>query len=692
MTKNNVQLGSGIIKVLDESVVNQIAAGEVVERPASVVKELIENAIDAKAQAIEVEIKDGGQKLIEVVDDGIGMCQADAIRAFSVHATSKIESADDLNMLASLGFRGEALASVASVSKVTLITRQADSQMGTRVQIEFGQMKTVEGAAHPPGTTIQVKNIFQNVPARKKFLKSSQVETSNISDIICHYMLGYPEIAFRFTRSNVQIACSNGQGNLADAVLSVYGSEIARHLIPLKRSSQNPSDGISLKGFISPPNHARPSARFITTLVNRRFVRSKLLAQAISKALSAFFPKGRFPVLVLDLRIPSEMVDVNVHPQKTEVRFADERMIFGLVLESLQSSLSGLKMVSPVPITPESVVIQPELLGEESSENIYSSPHPTINPDFHQNNYSLSGTQQNSFPAANISSGLSINQTQNRSLPNAQGLSSHSSGNLSGHSSGRSSGNSSGHSSSPSSVTFSSQSASSDRSFSSQPQSGQNYSLKPSGFPPQVSMMTGSGTLSPVDKLQEPKILAQFMNSYLLGEDREGLFIIDQHAAHERVLFDTYVETYREQRIHAQPLLFPLPLKLLPSERMIIGDKLEELSQLGFSLQQEDDGQYYAMAVPIVDGKSTQNEIIQDLMGQVLGGWEGRTLHDVKIELLKTMSCKNAVKAGDPLKEPEMRSLFAQLLKTKNPYTCPHGRPVILRLSMKHIETAFLRT
>ncbi|MBF0545060.1 MAG: DNA mismatch repair endonuclease MutL [Candidatus Riflebacteria bacterium] len=627
-------MGSGIIRILDESVVNQIAAGEVVERPASVVKELIENSIDAQAQAIEIEIKDGGQKLIEVVDDGVGMCQADAIRAFSVHATSKIEIADDLNSLSTLGFRGEALASIASVSRVALITRQQDAQMGTRVQIEFGQMKSVEGAAHPPGTTIQIKNIFQNVPARKKFLKSPQVETSNISDIICHYMLGYPEISFRFTRSNVQIACSNGQGNLADSVLSVYGAEIARNLIPLKKTGVTTNTGISIKGFISPPNHARPSARFITTLVNRRFVRSKLIAQAVSKALSAFFPKGRFPVLIMDLRLPPDLVDVNVHPQKTEVRFRDERSIFGLVLECLQSSLSGLRMIVPTDMQPDQVPIQPELMGEEDDES-KEQPSP-------EDVYSKSVSDDNPPP---VNSAPQLTQQQSLFRPPAGGS------------------------------------------------LEKSYSLKPNSPPAGTSSGVFSSTsLVPVDSLHDPKILAQFMNSYLLGEDRDGLFIIDQHAAHERVLFDTYVENYREQKVHAQPLLFPLPLKLLPSERMILSDRQEELKQLGFTIQQEEDGQFYTTAVPIVDGKSTQNEVIQDLLGQVLGGWEGRSLMEVKSDLLKVMACKNAVKAGDPLKEPEMRSLFAQLLKTRNPYTCPHGRPVVLRLTLKQIETAFLRT
>lgn len=627
----------GIIRVLDETVVSQIAAGEVVERPSSVVKELIENAVDAGAHRLEIEIKDGGQKLIEIVDDGCGMCQTDAVLAFSQHATSKLHTADDLPRLATLGFRGEALASIASVSRVTLITRQEDAMIGTRVTVEGGLIKSVEPSAHPRGTTIQVRNLFYNVPARRKFLKSIQVEMAQISDIICHQMLGYPELAFRFTRANAPIATSPGQGNLADAVLAVYGPEVMRTLIPLKAPDHLSGMGISVRGFISPPNQARPAARFMTTLVNRRVVKSRLLSQAIAKALSAFFPKGRYPVLVFDLRIPPDSVDINVHPQKTEVRFRDERLIFGLVLETLQTSLSGLRMVTPVELAPNA--------GEEEHDRPQQ-------PD-------LVETSTASFapPPANV-----------RAFPSRASMPTEPAG------------------SSP---------------FPPPPDgmplpAAKTYLLKGDQIASQgVAQMppaATAGAFAPVSTLQEPRILAQLMNTYLLGEDREGMFIIDQHAAHERILFDTYVEAYREERVHAQPLLFPIPLQLLPSERLLLRERMDEFRHLGFTIQVEDDGQFYATAVPILDGRNTDGAVIQDLLAQLLGGWEGRSLAEVKADLFKMMACKAAIKAGDPLREPEMRSLFEQLLKTKNPFTCPHGRPVALRLTSRQIEHGFLRS
>ncbi len=623
---------SGVIRVLPEEVVGRIAAGEVVERPASVVKELIENAIDAQARRIEIEIKEGGQKLIEITDDGNGMCRQDAVLAFTPHATSKIRSETDLDHLESLGFRGEALATIAAVSRVALVTRLAGSEAGTRLQVDGGRLGSVEPDHFPRGTRIQVRNLFFNVPARRKFLKSVQSEMAQISDVVCHYMLGYPEVAFRFTRNNAPLASSPGSGSLIDAVLAVYGPEVTGSLIPIKEPLSLAGTGCSLRGFISRPTDARPSNRYMTLLVNRRYVRSKLLSQAVAKALSAFFPRGRWPVLVFDLRLPPEVVDVNVHPQKIEVRFRDERWIFGLVWEALQTTLSGLSMVAPD--------------GTASAEFDRSAEPRTDDQ-----------------PATSESDRDEATPSFSASGPAHPSL-------------------------------FGEPTASTgDADASAIPQpaiAGRVYELKEAveRLGPSSAAMTA---LEPVKQLQEPRILAQLLQSYLLGEDRDGLFIVDQHAAHERILFDTYVQAYRDQKIAAQPLLFPIPLKLLPSERMIMKERGEQLRELGFSIQQEDDGQFYAISVPILGGKSADNEVIQDLLSQVLGGWETRSLDEVKLDLLKMMACKAAVKAGDPLKEPEMRSLLEQLLKTPNPFTCPHGRPIVVRLATRQIEHGFLR-
>lgn len=617
---------TGKIRVLPEEVICRIAAGEVVERPASVVKELIENAIDADSTRIDVEIKDGGQKLIEIADNGEGMTRQDAVLAFTPHATSKIRDDADLESVISLGFRGEALPTIASVSRVTLVTRHDSEESGTRLQLDGGKIASVESTSFPRGSRIQIKNLFYNVPARRKFLKSVQAEMAQISDVVCHYMMGYPEIAFNFTKSNVKIAGTSGSGNLSDAILSVYGPEVTRNLLPLKEPAKLTGTGISIRGFISPPNQARPSSRYMTTLVNRRYVKTKLLTQAISKAISAFFPKGKYPVLVLDLRVPPSMIDVNVHPQKTEIRFKDERWAFATIWETIQESLSGLRMIS----APFSADDQPGFATADLPSLGDDEQRPTpIRRDLPAN--------VSIFPTVTPVTGISDGP---------------------GHSGDN--------------KIYELKDYSSER-------------LGPASQP-------RTAGFEAVITLQQPRILAQLKQSYLLGEDADGLFIIDQHAAHERILFDQLTHTYKDMPIASQPLLFPLALNLLPSERMIVKDQIDELKKLGFSIIQEEDGQFYATAVPVPDNRESEEDNIQHVLSQILEGWESRSLGEIKTDLLKIMACKGAVKAGDPLDESEWHSLLEQLLKTENPFTCPHGRPIVIRLTTRQIEAGFLRT
>lgn len=642
---------TGKIKVLDEEVINRIAAGEVVERPASVVKELIENAIDAGATKIEVEIKEGGQKSIEITDNGEGMTPNDALLAFMPHATSKIRTDDDIGNIATLGFRGEALPSISAVSHITLTTHHEGEPTGCRINIDGGKIVGPEPDAFPKGTRIMVKNLFYNTPARREFLKSPATEMSQISDIVCHYIMGYPEIAFKFTKSNVKITSSKGSGNLLDSILAVYDADVTKSLIPLKEPAYLAENGMSLRGYISPPNQARPSSRYTTTLINRRVVKTKLLNQAISRACSAFFPKGKYPVLILDLRIPPELIDVNVHPQKTEIRFKDENFIFKIMWETIQSSLSGLRMVSD------------STNSEPKPENSFL---PELDPTIETRTVDISDNGDSTIftPAPAFK------------LPDSYRTAAASTGESAPFDFGRT-------------MTM-------------QPMASSGYENKLldlnesniesfNTIKPMSQAPAASNAFTPVVKLSNPKILAQLKNTYLLGEDDEGLFIVDQHVAHERVLFDQLVRTYKEKPVTAQPLLFPVPLKLLPSERLILKEQMNEIKALGFNVQQEEDGLFYVTTIPVSDKKTNDNQSIQNLLAQILNGWEGRSIQETKIDLLKTMACKAAVKAGDPLTPDEWNSLLEQLLKTDNPFTCPHGRPIVLRLTTRQIETGFLR-
>jgi DNA mismatch repair protein MutL len=449
---------------------------------------------------------------------------------------------------------------------------------------------------------------------------------AQISDVVCHYMMGYPEIAFNFTKSNVKIAGTSGSGNLSDAILSVYGPEVTRNLLPLKEPAKLTGTGISIRGYISPPNQARPSSRYMTTLVNRRYVKTKLLTQAISKAISAFFPKGKYPVLVLDLRVPPSMIDVNVHPQKTEIRFKDERWAFATIWETIQESLSGLRMIS----APFSTEDQP---------GFSTADLPSLGDD----------SQRPTPIRRDLPANVSIFPT----VPPVSGI--------------------------PSSENLSNDNKIYELKDYSSERLGPASQPRAAGFEAVIT-------------LQQPRILAQLKQSYLLGEDAEGLFIIDQHAAHERILFDQLTHTYKDTPIASQPLLFPLALNLLPSERMIVKDQVDELKKLGFSIIQEEDGQFYATAVPVPDNRESEEDNIQHVLSQILEGWESRSLGEIKTDLLKIMACKGAVKAGDLLDESEWHSLLEQLLKTENPFTCPHGRPIVIRLTTRQIEAGFLRT
>ncbi|NLM16669.1 MAG: DNA mismatch repair endonuclease MutL [Candidatus Riflebacteria bacterium] len=617
------------IQVLKDELISQIAAGEIVERPASVVKELIDNAIDAGATQISVEIKEGGQRLIEVADNGCGMAREDAILAFIPHATSKLRSIQDLEKVATLGFRGEALPTIASVSRVELITKSPDEELATKILVEGGNFSGAEDFSFPEGTRIQVKNLFYNVPARRKFLKSVGSETAAISDIVCHYMMAYPEIAFKFTKNNNHIATSPGSGNLMDAIVVVHGEETAASLLQLKPLPS--SRGITVTGYISPPNRPKPAQRYVTAIVNRRVVSSKLIMQAVRKATAAFFPVGKYPVLIMDIRLDPEMLDVNVHPQKTEVKFKDERQIFSAIWQVVQSTLSGLKILE-APEPQNFASFNPSENEDDEPARAYSlsqpgGGHQTLftPPPSEYRDFSFSNTQQTQTISRGTEVLYNVGDTDSEA------------------------------------------------------------------FHTGARAAAGTASLEPVTALSNPVLLAQLKNTYLLGEDDNGLFIVDQHVAHERVLFDQLVETYKDMPVTPQPLLFPIHLKLLPSERMIVSEHLQELKDLGFTIQQEEDMQYYAVSVPSASKKTSDTANIQNVLSGILDGWEGRSFEETKTDLLKMMACKAAVKAGDSLTPPEWNSLLLQLLSTQNPFTCPHGRPIVLRLPTKNIEAAFLR-
>ena len=575
------------IKVLTSDVAAKIAAGEVVERPSSVVKELLENSLDAGATQITVEVKGGGIELIRVADNGSGIPAGDVELAFHRHATSKISSASDLDSIGTFGFRGEALPSIASVSRMSLVTRAHDATAGREVRLKWGEVVGSGSRGCPPGTSVDVQGLFENLPARRKFLKSPAGEKARISDLISRYALAFPEIHFRLLVDGRNALTSPGNGVLADALVSVYGAETAGALLSV--SWEGPDDGYGVKGFISSPSLHRANRSYITFLVNRRWIQSSLLSFALSESYQGFLPEKRHPLAVLGLTVPASDVDVNVHPTKREVRFLHEDKLFSTLQRAVRASLIG---TSPVP------------------EMRFGG-----------------GTPFAARPAA------------------------------------------------PASVF---------PSYSGDPRQG--------GLP--LSLVPAESSATPVEAMSSLRILGQVRNTYLVAEGPGGLYLIDQHAAHERVLVEKVREEVAGKTSQAQALLEPQTVELSPGQEELVQAGMELLERYGFILEPFGERTYLLRALPAVvkDAipafKSDPSKALLEVLD--LMAYEG-LLRDREEALAASIACHSAVRAGMGLSQQEMEELVRQLEACHSPHTCPHGRPTMVHLSSHYLEREFGR-
>ena len=572
------------IKVLAPDVAAKIAAGEVVERPSSVVKELVENSLDAGASQITVEVKGGGIELIRVTDNGCGIPSDETELAFHRHATSKIFSAPDLDSIGTLGFRGEALPSIAAVAGVSLVTRPHDAPAGREVHLRWGEVTRTGPRGCPVGTSVAVQGLFENLPARRKFLKSPSRETARISDLVSRYALSFPEIHFQLLVDGRNALTSPGNGSLADALVSVYGAETARSLLEVSREA--PGDGYAVRGFISAPSLNRANRNYITFLVNRRWIQSPLLSFALSESYQSFLPERRHPLAVLNLTVPLADVDVNVHPAKREVRFRQEDRVFSALQRAVRSSLIA---TSPVP--------EIRLAGERPSEARPLGLGP-----------------------------FSTGDRQQRGLPlDVQG-------------------------------------------------------------PGNLSPIRASST--PVEGMSSLRILGQVRNTYLVAEGAEGLYLIDQHAAHERVLFEKVSSEVSEVAPQAQALLEPVAVELSPSQEELVQASIRLLERYGFILEPFGERTYLLRALPIVVRDTSPEKALLEVLD--LMAYEG-LLKEQEEALAASIACHSAVRAGMGLSQQEMEELVTRLESCDNPHTCPHGRPTMIHLSSHHLEREFGR-
>jgi DNA mismatch repair protein MutL len=619
------------IRVLADHVANQIAAGEVVERPASVAKELVENSIDAGSTRITIEIEAGGRRLLKVSDDGEGMVRDDAVLAFERHATSKIRETHDLAAIGTLGFRGEALASIASVARVELITCVEGASAATRVAIDGGRMRDVKDAAHPRGTTISVRDLFFNIPARRKFLRSEATETFHLTNLVTHYALAHPEIAFTFINNGREVVRAPQAKDLRERAYQIFGDEFLENLLEVDGGEPQVA---RVTGYVSAPRDRRTSRDSQYLFVNRRFVRDRMIGRSLSEGYRSILPHGVYPAALLFIETPLEEVDVNVHPAKTEVRFRRQAAVADAVREAVRAALASANYVQP-----------------QVQEPVYfEAPEPPR-------------------PIATATAAVSSIAPQPRiefvapppppapvSLPPVT--------EVSGDKIARD-------------IELMIQSAASAKSAADLPPL--NSAEK---FAREVTSETLSANIRPLGQLDE---------SFIIATDDEGLLLIDQHVAHERVLFDKYRALEAERRSESQQLLVPETFDLTPAQAAVFDDLAPEFESYGFELMRLSGRTVAIKAIPADLPRSEARNMLAELLDTVDAEKKNAARDTLRDEIAASLACHAAIKVNMPLAPEKMRWLIDRLLQTSSPTTCPHGRPVILRLSTRDILKGFHR-
>lgn len=589
------------VHVLDDNTINKIAAGEVVERPASVIKELVENAIDAKADRIEVEIMAGGTSFMRVSDNGIGMSREDAEKAILRHATSKIVQVDDLQAIATLGFRGEALPSIASVSRFNLQTRQAGAELGTEIRITGGKTTEIGAAGCNLGTTIRVEDLFFNTPARKKFLKTNNTESGRINEFIIKLAISHPEIAFKLINNNKSSLATPGRGDLKETLQSLYGASVGQSLLPLEFEDED----IKLWGFVSKPSAIRSSRSWQTFIVNGRIIASRAIAKAIDNAYHALIPKSGYPLIALNIEVPQYTIDVNVHPQKTEMKFEDEGRIFKAVYKAVLDA-----------VRPKGQAGQ---LGQLAAQADHVQQH--VEKGLQELNF---GQPVMNFPLREEKPAMTWQEgttalAQDKSIKSVQSV------------------------------------------------VDEEEKLPTAGMIP----------------------IGQVDDTYIIAQDGDSLYIVDQHAAHERVLFDRF--SAQAEHIPSQQLLVHLILDFSTHESQIIEENMELLAGLGFGLEPSGPNQFRLIEVPADVPSGQAEEFIREVLAS-MEELHRPTAAELRQAVLAITACKAAIKAGFKLNYRQMEILLQELNDTAMPYTCPHGRPTIIKFSSDELAKMFKRT
>ena len=700
------------IQLLDQNTINKIAAGEVIERPSSVVKELVENAIDAGAMAITVEIKEGGISFIRVTDNGSGINKNEIDIAFKRHATSKIKSIEDLITVSSLGFRGEALASISAVSQVELITKTKDSITGTRYISEGGQKMSIEDIGAPDGTTFIVCNLFFNTPVRRKFLKSAATEAGYINSLMQYLALSHPDISFRFINNNQNKLHTSGNMKLKDIIYNVYGRDITANLYEVNSSANN----IKIEGYIGKPFVNRGNRTYENYYINGRYIKSGIINRAIEAGYKGFIMPHNYPFTVLHFTINPKIIDVNVHPTKMELRFSDNEYVYNFVYDTILSTLKGKELVAKVEADGQVMQhIRKDMLDEgekdKKPENI-----PNVNNDGQQNiesavqsdmvkdienvkNDSSVQTTVNKIVDAGMSEGQPAGSDNDKVVRNIDNVI----------------GNKAEICPSSSAVTLVPESTYKEqqenhnevqttltpatktrlpepfevkRSEAMVKDDEKKYQADVKAKPEQMSMFKDK--LLDEDNKNNYRIIGQLFDTYWLIEFEDRFYMMDQHAAHEKVLYERMMKKIKEHHIDTQMIMPPIILTLNMNEEEVLKRNMPVFTKMGYEIEEFGGNEYKVTGIPAGFPKLDYRQMLMDLIDGLMR--EGRMSDmDILTEKVASMSCKAAIKGNNKISYEEAKELMNELMKADNPYNCPHGRPTLIVMSKYDIEKKFKR-
>ena len=696
------------IHVLDSVTVDKIAAGEVIERPASIVKELVENAIDAGADTVTVEIKDGGISLIRVTDNGSGILRDDVRNAFLRHSTSKIETAEDLNEITSLGFRGEALSSICAVTKTELITKTKEDDFGTRYVIEGGQEVSIEDTGAPDGTTFLIRQLFYNVPARRKFLKTATTEASHIQDLLMHLALSHPEVTLKLISNNQEKLRTSGNGKLKDVIYNIYGREVASNLIDVDYKQ----GFVHIKGFLGKPVITRSNRNFENFFVNGRYVKSSMLSKAVEEGYRDFLMQHKFPFTVLHFYMDGNSIDVNVHPTKMELRFSDQREVYNTVFEAVKRTLLEPELIPVVDIPdplknkddkkeeykspfllrpnqgkgetareavkvniPESEFARPETTNSDlpKSEAVKPFTPPVMDKD-----YFMQKMKERVMAAyENEKKQAVIKETPAYNVPVKQDEIAVK----------------------DTVKSFEEQTLLENMPVINKPEERSNE-ISPEVVKDNIvqnkeekphQMDLFEENLLKRDIKAEYKIIGQVFDTYWIVEFKDNMYIIDQHAAHERVLYERTMRTLKTREFTTQYVSPPIILSLSMKEADLLKQHIDQFTSIGFEIEPFGGDEYAVRGVPGNLFSIAKKELLMEMIDSLEEGITSNMAPDLIDEKVASMSCKAAVKGNNRLSAMEVDALIGELLTLDNPYHCPHGRPTIIAMTKRELEKKFKR-